>query len=130
MSIQILRSVDEEFPGGSAVCGVGSIPGPETFTCITKKKKKPKGIPVVAQLASMRIRVPSLASLSGLRIWHCRGLWCRLQTPLGSGAAVAVAWAGSCSSNLTPILGTSICHTCSPKRPKKKKKWMDGWMDP
>ena len=26
------------------------------------------------QLASMRLRVPSLASLSGLRIWHCRKL--------------------------------------------------------
>ena len=37
---------------------------------------------------------------------------------------VAVAVAGSCSSNLTPSLGTSICHGCGPKkskRPKKKK---------
>ena len=30
------------------------------------------------------------ASLSGLRIWHCRELWCRSQTWLGSGVAVAV----------------------------------------
>ena len=29
------------------------------------------------QIVSMRIRVQSLASLSGLRIWHCRELWCR-----------------------------------------------------
>ena len=26
----------------------------------------------------MRLQVQSLASLSGLRIWHCRELWCRL----------------------------------------------------
>ena len=26
-----------------------------------------------------------------LRIWRCRELWCRLQTQLGSGIAVAVA---------------------------------------
>ena len=33
----------------------------------------------------------------------------------GSGVAVAVGWAGSRSSNLTPSLGTSICHQCCPK---------------
>ena len=43
----------------------------------------PFGIPVMAQwvknptLVSMRMQVRSLASLSGLRIWHCRDLWCR-----------------------------------------------------
>ena len=35
------------------------------------------------QLVSMRMRVQSLASLSGLRIWHCRELWGRSQTKLG-----------------------------------------------
>ena len=35
--------------------------------------------------------VPSLALLSGLRIRHCRELWYRLQTWLGSWVAVAVA---------------------------------------
>ena len=35
--------------------------------------------------------------------------------------AVAVAVAGSCSSNLTPSLGTFICCRCAPK--KKKKRW-------
>ena len=39
---------------------------------------------------SFRLWVRSLASLSGLRIWCCRGLWCRLQTWLGSCVAVAV----------------------------------------
>ena len=46
--------------------------------------------PIVAQrkqiwLVSMRTHVPSLASLSGLRIQHCHELWYRLQTQLGSG---------------------------------------------
>ena len=29
------------------------------------------------QLVTMRFQVQSLASLSGLRIWHCPELWCR-----------------------------------------------------
>ena len=40
---------------------------------------------------------------------------------LGSGVAVAVALACSCSSNLTPSMGTSICHRCSSKKEKGKK---------
>ena len=35
-------------------------------------------------------QVPSLASLSGLRIQCCCELWCSLQRQLGSGIAVAV----------------------------------------
>ena len=31
-------------------------------------------------VGTMRLQVRSLASLSGLRIWHCRELWCRSQT--------------------------------------------------
>ena len=42
--------------------------------------------------------VPSLASLGGLRTQHCPELWYRLHTRLGSGLAVAVAWAGGCNS--------------------------------
>ena len=47
------------------------------------------GVPIVAQqkqiwLASMRTWVWSLASLSGLRIQHCRELWCRWKTQLWS----------------------------------------------
>ena len=30
------------------------------------------------QLGTMRLWAQSLASLSGLRIWHCCELWCRL----------------------------------------------------
>ena len=40
---------------------------------------------------------------------------------LGSRVAVAVVLAGSCSSNWTPSLGTSICQRCSPKKTKKRK---------
>ena len=35
---------------------------------------------------------------------------------------MAVAVAGSYSSDLTPSLGISICGRCSPKKKKKKKK--------
>ena len=35
--------------------------------------------------------------------------------------AVAVAYAGSCSTDSSPTLGTSICHRCGPKKQKKKK---------
>ena len=54
------------------------------------------GVPVVThrkqiQLGTMRLSVRSLASLSGLRIWRCRGLWCRSQTQLGSRRPAAVA---------------------------------------
>ena len=40
-------------------------------------------------LGTMRLRVRSLALLSGLRIRCCHKLWCRLQMRLGSGVAVA-----------------------------------------
>ena len=62
---------------------------------------------------SMRTQFQSLALLSGLRIWCCRELWCRLQTRLRYCIAVAVA--SSFSSNSTTSLGTSICHRCGPK---------------
>ena len=38
---------------------------------------------------------------------------------LRSGVVLAVVWAGSCSSDLTPSLGTSICMDVALKRPKK-----------
>ena len=41
---------------------------------------------------------------------------------LGSRVAVAVAVAGSCSSDVIPSLGTSICHGCSPKKTKDEKR--------
>ena len=41
------------------------------------------------RLASMRMQVRSLASVSGLRIWHCHKLQCWL--PMGFQSLVAVA---------------------------------------
>ena len=51
------------------------------------------------RLVSMRMRVGSLASLSGLRIQSCCKLCYRSQTQLRSSVAVAVVYAGSCSSD-------------------------------
>jgi len=66
-----------------------------------------------------KVVVRSLASLSGLRIWRCYELWCRLQMRLGSGVSVAVAQAGSCSSDWTPSLGSFICQGIGPRNGKK-----------
>ena len=44
-----------------------------------------------SQLGTTRLQVWSLVSLSGLRIQLCHELWCRSQTELGSGIAVALA---------------------------------------
>ena len=74
----------------------------------------------------MRMQVRSLALLSGLRMQHCRELWCRSQTWLGSGIAVALVQAGGYSSDWTASLGTSTYHGCSPKKAKKKKMGKDG----
>ena len=71
-------------------------------------------------LGIMRLWVLYLASLSGSGIWRCQELWCRSQTQLKSDVAVAVA--GSYTSDLTPSLGTSICCTWGPKKTKDKKK--------
>ena len=73
-------------------------------------------------LASMRMQVRTLASLSGLRIQSCSELWYRLKACLGSGVAVAVAQTSSYSSSSTPRLGTSICRGYSPKKTKGKKR--------
>ena len=82
-------------------------------------------VPVATQqkrirVVSMRMQVRSLASLSGSGIRHCHKLWCRSQTQLGSRVVVTVVQAASCSSYLTPSLGTSICHRYSPKKQKIK----------
>ena len=64
------------------------------------------------QLVSKRMWVQSLALLSGLRIWHCLELWCRLQLQF--------------QFNSTSSLGTSICHRCDPKKQKRKKNYPCG----
>ena len=68
------------------------------------------------------MQVRSLALLSGLRIWCCHKLLRRVQIQLGSGVAVAVAEASSCSSHLIPSLlyatGADV---------KRKKKSLRSW---
>ena len=54
----------------------------------------------------MRMQIRSVALLNGLRIQSC----CKVRPR--SWVAVAVAEASSCSSDLTPSLGTSTCHRC------------------
>ena len=73
------------------------------------------------QLVSMRIQVQSLASDSGLRIWCYHEPWCSSQMWLRSSVTVALVWAGGHGFDLTPSLGISICHGCSPKNTKKNK---------
>ena len=56
--------------------------------------KNQVGVPIVAQwltnpTRNMRLRVRSLALLSGLRIWHCRELWC---TGHRQGSDPALLW--------------------------------------
>ena len=88
-----------------------------------KSKMDDQGVFSVAQwkqirLVSVRMGIRSLALLSGLRIRHCRELWCRVQTGLRSAVAVAVAQASSYCPDLTPSLGTSICHRGRGKKEK------------
>ena len=56
---------------------------------IRKDKESPLWFSI-SGLASMRTQVRSLGSLSGLSIQNCPELWCRSQTRLGSGIAMAV----------------------------------------
>ena len=82
-----------------------------------KKKSKfySSGVPVLAQwkriwLVSMRIQVRTLASLSGLRIWHCGELWFRWHRLAATALIWHLAWEPPYA------LGAAL------KRPKKKKK--------
>ena len=68
----------------------------------------------------MRMQAPSRALLSGLRVWSCPELWCRWQMRIRSGVALAGVEAGSCSSNWTPSLGTSMCLRGGPRKDKKE----------
>ena len=81
------------------------------------------GVPVVAHWLKTQHSVCedaglTLASLSGLRIWHC----CKLQHKSQIQLRSCVAVAGSCSSDLTPSPGTSICCRCDPKKTKRVKR--------
>ena len=67
-------------------------PGISIYCKCSGEKQKRKREP---NFVSMRMPVPSLAFLSGLRIWHFGKLRYRLQMCFGSSVAVAVAQVGS-----------------------------------
>ena len=70
----------------------------------------------------MRMRVQSLAFLSGLRIQHCCKLWHRLQMGLRSGIAVVVVQA-SAAALIQPLAWELPNATgAAIKRRKEKKK--------
>ena len=77
------------------VCACVCIQNKERKTEHTVKKKKERKrsshCGSVKNIVSVRMRVPFLASLSGLRIQYCYKLQHRLQMQLGSGIAVAAA---------------------------------------
>ena len=71
---------------------------------------------------SMKMQVGSLASLSGLRIWHCHELselWVTYPAWILSCCGCGID--GSCSLHSTPSLGTTICHRCGPHPQKSVK---------
>ena len=65
-------------------------------------------------------------SIPGLGQWvkipRCCELWCRLQMWVGSGVAVAVVEAGSCSSDATPSLGNFHMRQSAALKKKKECK--------
>ena len=67
--------------------------------------------------------------IPGLTQWvRICELWCRSQMWLGSQVAVVVVEVGSCSSDLTPSLGTSICCQCGPKKTHTHKVFPKGML--
>ena len=68
---------------------------------------------------SVRMQVQSLASLSWLRVWHCRKLWHRSWMQLRSDVTKALVWAGNCGSDSAPRPVTSIGCTYGHKWGKK-----------
>ena len=83
------------------------------------------GVPIVAQwitnLTSIHEdQVQPLAWLSGLRIQHCRELWCRLQTRLGS--VLLWLWCSPAATALIQPLAWESPHAAVVALKKKKKK--------
>ena len=77
----------------------------------------------------MRMQIQSLAVLSGLRIWHCHELQCRLQMWLRSGVAVAVVsikllwlWHRLAAAARIRPLAWELPHTEGVALKRKKKK--------
>ena len=80
-----------------------------------------------------RIWIQSLASHSGLRIWHCCKLRRRLQLPLRSGVAAAAAIIWPLAWELAYATGAAIKRPFCPKSGQTTYKihsrvsWVFGW---
>ena len=89
-----------------------------------------RGVPIVAQQVKNWTGIrEDVGSIPGLTQWvrlqcFCK-LQCRSQMWLRSGVTVAVVYDSSCSSDLTPSLGTSICCRHVPKKRKEQKIYVD-----
>ena len=78
--------------------------GAVSLNSLKRSKTLKIGVPAMEQLkrirlGTMKLRVPSLASLSGLKIRRCWEPWCWSQMWLGSVVAVAVVKASGYSSD-------------------------------
>ena len=94
---------------------------------VSRLKEKINGVPIVDQRVKNLTSIHEDAGLTPgltqwLRILHYHELQCRSQVQLGSGMAVALAYTGSCISNLTCSLETSICCKSGPKKKKQRLK--------
>ena len=74
------------------------------------------------QLETMRLRVRSLASFSGLRIWRCRERWCRSQMWLGSCIAVAIVYRPAATALIRPLAWELPYAAGAALKSKKKRK--------
>ena len=105
----------------------------KTYTnenCKTLAWRSHWGSMVITQLVSMRMRVQSPASLSGLRIWHCCELWHRSQTCIYL-IPHCCGWRRLAAEALIQPLAWKLPYAVgvAPKRQKKKKacSWLAVW---
>ena len=101
--------------------GVTSLRPVSTAFCLQLKCicwSSCSGAAETTQLVAMRMRVPSLASLSELRILRCCELWCGWLWHRLTAVALILPLAAPPLSH--PSLGTSIFQGCSPKTNKQK----------
>ena len=86
------------------------------------------GVSVVVQrkrmrVGTMKLKVRSLALLSGLRIWRCHELWCRSPMWLGSSVLLWLWCIPAATALIQPLAWEPPCATSAAlKKDKKTKK--------